>query len=168
MECPDCHKEHSAIAEYCPHCGVTLPTPPAEGVAAEAGTAGLVGEDESSVETGRRFGARGIVSILVAALVVISGVTTLILRMNASKVKKMSITIPQTTTIEESEEEAYNAASQYALTQGKIGLVRDGVNIFGITGDIWLKDTTTGKRYKVSLVRTDSAGNWVAMSMEEV
>lgn len=167
MECPNCHKEHSAIAEYCPHCGATLPKPPAEEVAAEAEKAGLVTEDQSSFEVGRRFGARGVVSILVAVVVVASGVTTLVLRMNASKVKKMSITIPQTTTIDEAEEEAYSAASTYALTQGKPGLVRDGVSIFGITADVWLKDIATGKRYKVSLVRTDSTASWIAMSMQE-
>ena len=176
MECPDCHKEHSAIAEYCPHCGATLPTPPAEEVAAEAEKPGITAGSAPPLKVGRQRTAKKILVPIVTILVVASGAVTYITRRYVSRpVKTVDTninapvqTLPTPVVTSAEEDAVYGAAQQYASTQGKLGLERDGVSVISSIADVWLKDPATGKRFHVSLVESGGGTGWVATSMEEV
>ena len=171
MECPNCHKEHSAIAECCPHCGATLPAPPVEEVAAEAERLGIVAESASPPQAGMQRSVQKILVPIVTILVVAGGITTYFLKRETARKQKQAIEwvrqpVSPTGTLGR-EDTAYDTAMQYALTQGKLGLERDGISVLGSTADVWLKDPANGTRYRVSLADTGGGSSWIAISMQE-
>ena len=176
MECPECHKEHSAIAVYCPHCGATLPTPPAGGVAAEGEILGVTAGPAPPPEAGRQRTARKFLVPIVTILLVASGAVTYITRRYVSRPVKTvdtdvyaPVQTPSTPVLTSAEEDAvYGAAQQYASTRGNPGLGRDGVSVISSTADVWLEDPATGKRFRVSLVNVGADTGWMATGMEEV
>jgi len=176
MECPECHKEHSAIAVYCPHCGATLPTPPAGEVAAEGEKLDIIAESAPLTTVGRQRTARKFLVPVVTILVVASGAVTYISRIHSSRPAKTvdtdiyaPVQTPPTPVLTPAEEDAvYGAAQQYASTRGNLGLERDGVSVISSTADVWLEDPATGRRFRVSLVKAGADTGWVATGMEEV
>jgi hypothetical protein len=175
MECPVCHKEHSPIAVYCPHCGATLPAPTAAEVAAEAVKSDINAEPTTAQATGRQRTAMKIMVPIVAMLVVASGVVTYVTRMHSfrnvntldNKISSPVQTLPGSAVTSAEEDAIYGAALQYATTQGQLSLGRDGLSVTGSAVDVFLKDPANGRRYRVSLVKAGDGGGWVAVSMEE-
>ena len=176
MECSECHKEHSAIAVYCPHCGATLPTPPAGEVAAEGEKLDISAESAPLTAVSRQRTARKFLVPVVTILVVASGAVTYISRIHSSRPAKTvdtdiyaPVQTPPTQVLTSAEEDAvYGAAQQYASTRGILGLERDGVSVISSTADVWLKDPATNRRLRVSLVKAGADTGWVATGMEEV
>ena len=189
IKCPQCGTKHSPSATYCPSCGV--PLSPVEGAKDEAAPR-EAGTDEWHLETPKdkkgkkRAAVVGIAFILVMFVVGgLVGYWQVTSRRNHARnearqkneaVNKAIQDIQQQQMMNngmtDDKAEVEKAAMDYAQTSTEIPfshtLALDGTSFTsGDMADVYIKDTTDGKRYRVSLMRTSSGAGWVATSVWE-